>query len=460
MGRSAGVALCCFVLLFSSLALAQTAASPGEPVVPAEPVVAVPAPPVVLTPSVAPAPAPTPPPGITALTTKNGFKLSFDGYLTAGFTTSTAGRFFFIPTKDDNESVRDPNVGRNDGFGIDDARINLRASYKERLYARIGLDASVVRYTDANSPSGEVTVGVKNAYLSFKFHNLATLWAGRFKPPFDMESLTPVFEQYFVRRALESRGVVRNEGIGNDLHGFDQGYQVGMMLSGSQALSRRQSLEYALAVTNGSKATMSLNDNDLPAVYARMSLTTGKEENGDEEGPATQNNKKTEGLYSVLGIGGFYNRVSSGNAPDKISDDVGAASFDATVNWRMFHFRGHRWMFRFRGQVIYQLTDRDIGNVKEHALGGHAQLSVNIIPMWDDLFLSYRYAYYDPRFRRTGGTGTSEDFARVMHHTVGLRYAPSNWPIIMLLDYTRSLEEGGRSIPNDIVALAGQVLFR
>ena len=52
------------------------------------------------------------------------------------------------------------------------------------------------------------------------------------------------------------------------------------------------------------------------------------------------------------------------------------------------------------------------------------------------------------------------DDDRVMHHTFGVRYVPETLPLLVLLDYTRSVEQGGRAISNDRVEAAVQVTFR
>jgi hypothetical protein len=384
-------------------------------------------------------------------TSPKQFDLGFDGYLRVNYSTFTPDRFFGFKTSSSNPD--NPNVGRNDGFAISDARVNLRARYGEKLYVRLGFDASQVVYTDPNSPVGSVTMGVKDAYARYTFDKRFVLFAGRFKPPYDVEALTPVQSQFFVQTSLESRGVRRQEGYSGDMLGFSPDRRIGVMLSSDEiAHLAGGNMGYAVAITNGNSALSNINDNDLPAFWGRLTwgwdMKRGEGKRGDEEGPSTYKLTSTSNFGGLIGLDGFYNTLTQGNAPNRYTDKIVGAGFDVAM--RIY------W-FDLRGQVLWNHTTHTDVDKSEDALGGHAQLSFEILD-WH-LYPGYRFAFYDPHMLRSGGALDSPDYSRVVHHTLGLRYAPPSLPLVFWTDYTHSVEQGGRNLNNDRAEIAMQVTF-
>jgi hypothetical protein len=403
----------------------------------------------------APAPVKEAPPAVVAAVVEEStpevgteFVISFDGYLRVEATSIIPNRFVGIsmPSSDANP----PNVGRNDGFALGDARLNMRATYGDNLYIRLGFDGSLAHYDDENASVGNLETGLKDAYMRYTLGESTHVFAGRFKPPYDAEETTSVKDQQFVHRSLESRGIERQEGYWADMAGMGVGRQIGLMVSDA-ALFKTSLFDigYALALTNGNSGDASLNDNDLPAFYSRFSLAWGKASSvGDEEGPATQG-QMTEG--GTLGVTYSINQLTDGDAPDRHQRRVMGAGLD--FNMRYFDLK-------LQGQVLWTQTThlRNPADFSEQALGGHAQLAYEII---DGLELGYRFSFYDPRMTTTEGVDTLDIAAydQVMHHTAGLRYNCSSLPVLMLAEFTHAAESASRSVNNDRVEAAVQVTF-
>ncbi len=376
---------------------------------------------------------------------------SANGYLRLGYSTFTTRRFFGIRMPANDDAAKNPHVGRNDGFTLSDARVNLRAKYKDLVQGRVSFDGAMVDYDDDESPVGHLSTGFKDAYLSFPMGEKMQLIAGRFKPPFDVEELTATRDQWFVHRALESRGVKRHEGFSGDMDGMAPGRQLGLMLTADRpGLWNKFGLGYALALTNGNGGDASLNDNDLPALWLRtfLSWNRGEAKVGDgEEGPASATTKG-----GTIGLSAYVNEVTVGTAPNRFHDRVYGAGFDTSANYSSFFFRA---------QVLTQITQHLLsggGTPQEIGLGGHGQFGFKLPGA--ALYPVYRFAYYNPRFSVKDDEVADEgDFAQVIHQTLGLRYMPEGKPWNFVAEYTHSAEQSGRSIANDRVEAAFQVDF-
>lgn len=377
-----------------------------------------------------------------------GFEISFDGYLRVEATSIIPNRFVGIsmPSSDANP----PNVGRNDGFALGDARLNMRANYGDNLYVRLGFDGSLAHYDDDNASVGTLQTGLKDAYMRYTFGESTQFFAGRFKPPYDAEETTSVKDQQFVHRSIESRGVERQEGYWADMAGMGVGRQIGLMVADAALLETSLfDFGYAVALTNGNSGDASLNDNDLPAFYSRLSMAWGKASSaGDEEGPATQGQVAEGG---TMGVSYSINQMTDGDAPDRHQRRVMGAGLD--FNMRYFGLK-------MQGQVLWSQTThlRNPSDFSEQALGGHAQLAYEIM---DGLELGYRFSFYDPRMATTEGVDTVDVVAydQVTHHTAGLRYNCSSLPVMMLAEFTHAEESTSRSVNNDRIEAAVQVTF-
>ena len=343
-----------------------------------------------------------------------------------------------------------PNVGRNDGFALGDARLNMRATYGDNLYVRLGFDGALAHYHDDGATVGSLKTGLKDAYMRYSMGESTQIYVGRFKPPYDMEELTSVKDQQFVHRSVESRGVSRHEGYWADMDGMGVGRQIGLMVSDAALFDLGfADFGYAIALTNGNSGDATVNDNDLPALYTRVGLTWGKAAtSGDEEGPATASQMSNGG---TLGISASVNQLTEGDAPDRFQQRVIGAGLDFSANYSGL---------KLQGQFLFTQTTylRNPADFSEIAMGGHAQVAYEIM---DGLELGYRFGFYDPRMTTTEGVDTVDMAAydQVMHHTAGVRYRCSDMPVLILGEFTHAGESSSRTVNNDRVEAAVQVTF-
>ena len=299
------------------------------------------------------------------------------------------------------------------------------------------------------------SAAVQAAYLTYRLGKGLSLHLGRFRPPFDAQSLTALEGLFLVRRALSSRGVARQEGfVSGDLGGFSPGRQLGAMLSGEVSLGdETQVLSYYLALTNGNPGELSLNDNDRPAVYGRMVFE--KRESSrfkdyhrrDEEGPATL---WLEDGFRV-GLGGFVNELTSGAPPNRLNDRAFGGGIDVAAKYSYVIFDGQLLL-----RQVQHLTRGD--SADERGFAAHAQISFDVLGT--GFYPCYRFSILYPRQPFTDVTAIeTSDSDAVVHHTVGVKWISESLPLMGFFEYTVSLEEEGRELPNDRVEAALQVIF-
>lgn len=308
-------------------------------------------------------------------------------------------------------------IGRNDGFRLANVRLGLRASWGENLYGYVSLDAAVAQATDVDDSNAEMAVGVRDAYLAYVFGRAATIQLGRFKPPYDLEELAATESRIIIDEAIESRGVLRTQGI--EAIGMRPGRQIGLMIHSPRVGldDRGLDLGYALAITNGNTGDRVFNDNDHFAGFARVSL-----------------------LYSnVLAINaaGFIDTRTSGVQPDLFEDRVIGAEGSLVLD-----IEG----FRIEGQFLFQHDDPiTAGTPAFDAFGWHAQWSYRI---WG-FEPAYRFAWFEPN--------TNAELDQVNEHTVALSYYVDPMPLRLSLNGTFAFEE--REVDNHRLALLVQYTF-
>jgi hypothetical protein len=325
----------------------------------------------------------------------------------------------------------------------------LRGRYGDKLFVRLTFDGAQVSYDNSTDPIGRFATGMRDAYLRYTVTPQVQLYAGRFKPPFDLEELTPTEFQFFVQRSLESRGVKREEGFAGDNPGFAAGRQIGVMVAGDDVVDVGFSkLGYAVAVTNGNGHDARLNDNDLLATWGRVFLSWNDEhDKTDEEGPAS--NGIAHG--GRVGLSAFYNEPSTGILPNRSRDRVMGGGVDFALSKSWFYFNGQLLAMRSSHLNLSRAP-------AEVAYGGHIQLS--LITPYTRLYPGYRFAIYDPRtVMGSSPLVRGDDIDRIMHHSVGLRYQLEDLPLLLLADYTHSVEQLSLSIPNDRLQASVQVNY-
>jgi hypothetical protein len=307
-------------------------------------------------------------------------------------------------------------IGRNDGFRLANVRLGLRASWGQKLYGYVSLDAAVAAVSSADDTNAELAVGLRDAYIAYELAPAATIQIGRFKPPFDLVELEATEGRVFIDEAIESRGVLRTQGI--EAIGMRPGRQMGLMIHSPRVgLGDGFDLGYALAITNGNTGDRVFNDNDHFAGFARLSGLFGK--------------------FLAVNAAGFIDTRTSGTQPDLFEDRVIGVEGSLA-----FEMEG----LRVEGQFLFQHDDPLSAVIPAFdSMGWHAQWSYRI---WG-LEPAYRYAWFDPN--------SNSELDIVQEHTVALSYYVDPWPLRVSLNGTFAFEE--RELDNHRLALLVQYTF-
>lgn len=314
-------------------------------------------------------------------------------------------------------------IGRNDGFHLGNARIGFRPNYGESLYAYLSFELAEEETSGANDASPTFVVEPKDLYLTYELSNLVAITAGRFKAPYDVGELESTGQRVFIDSPIESRGVTRLQGI--EQRGMSQGRQLGIMLYQDRLglTENAFDLGYAVALTNGNTGDLTLNDNDRPAAFVRLSLHWGP--------------------WVTLNAGGFLDTRTTGELPNRFDEDV--KGFEGSM---IVAIEG----LRVEGQFLWQNTDYVTAMLESNnAFGFHVQWSYRL---WG-FEAAYRFAWYDPFERREGFVDSDVD--RVTEHTIGLSYFAESWPLRFSLNGTLADEE--RNLSNNRLAALAQFTF-
>ena len=344
----------------------------------------------------------------------SGLKLDFSGYIRPRFT---------VIQEDQSETNF---VGRYDGFEMSNARVGVKGSYGAWGF-KIAFDGALDRRYGYNTSEGEIAVGLKDAYISYKPSRWAKLTLGQFKPAFGADELISTRNLLFVDRALPGRGVHGVEGLNVD--GSNVIREVGLQLKGSSTCKSKNKFGfgYYLSFTNGSGANKPLNDNSRFAYYGRVEAYKGKQ--------------------VIFGAAGFFNEATSGAPPDDISQNLFGYVADLRVDIANVLFAAEFT------EVMTSYPDVP-AEPDSKSRGYFASLGYrtpwNIIP-------AYRFAFYDPtaKFSSEDATLSAQlEIDELMHHTIGLTWFSSEIPLKIQVNYTLAMENEDRAIANNRIDAA------
>lgn len=370
----------------------------------------------------------------TGFRTARGFELNLEGY--------TQVRYQRI---EDDPKVAGF-IGRNDGFGLSNARLNLSAR-KESLSAYFSLEGARDRRLPNNRAEGEVRTMILDAFMTYEFSPMFRIQLGRFKPAFDANELESTAGLLFVDRALESRGVLGVEGL--NVAGLSLARQQGLQLNGVFAFDRQKNtrLKYFVSFTNGNSAEQPLNDNDSISVVGRLEF----------------NHRVNRDLSIKLGGGAYMNEITEGSLPDLISEERMGYTADAA-----FKVYG----LRLRGQWMRQdSTFIDVPQEpKRVAQGYHAIVGFDLGKLGPELkgiMPAYRFATYDPTYQAESDNSTLAeglDADLITHHSIGLNLFMNKMKVIQKplkfqINYTIAKEEKARRANNDRLDVLFQMSF-
>jgi hypothetical protein len=322
-------------------------------------------------------------------------------------------------------------VGQNDGFQMANARLGLEVT-KNHTRAVISVDGAVDRRDDLNTSKGTVEVRLRDAFAEWKPCTGFKATAGQFEVPFDAEELISTPDLVFVDQGVESRGVKGVEGF--NLDGLSLDREVGLLLSSDPIYFMEDGigLTYALAVTNGNSASHPLNDNESLSYTGRLEVLWAK--------------------MVTLGFAYNANKVTSGEAPDRLNETRSSIAADLQVNLFGAHLLG-QFMQR-------TTTPQDVdGEPDVVAQGFHVQLAYDA-PF--GLTPGYRYAQFDPTADvQVEDPITAErlDQDEIKVHTLGLSWAVPDEPLTIKVNYHIILEDEAVKLANDRLDLLFQGVF-
>jgi hypothetical protein len=359
-----------------------------------------------------------PHPGIE-LVSKGGFQMQVFGYL------RTKASFI------EDDTTRTDFVGLNDGFTLANARLGFKGEMDDLSFV-LQLDAAVDRRDHRNSSTGEVKAEAKDAYVDYGLFPQLHVRVGQFKPPFDAEEIISTKDLLFTERAVGSRGVKGVEGFNEEGLSIDR--QPGLMLYSEpiEIPGVPLSLAYYLAVTNGSAANQPLNDNDSFAYFGRLEIDVAE--------------------IVRIGGAGYWNEVTTGEAPDLLTEEHFGMTADLLVDL---------YGVLLGGELIQRSSSfPDVpAEPKRKATGYHAsigyRLPFGIIP-------AYRFAFYDP----TADFEAEDPVAKnqlaideVTLHSIALSWLSPWHPLKVQCQYTIAQEDEARSIDNNRFDAIVQVVF-
>ena len=307
-------------------------------------------------------------------------------------------------------------IGRNNGFALADARIELTGRPTGSVWVYFSLDgAAAIR--GADPVAGRRAVELRDAYGVWSPGGHLRFQAGQFKAPQDVESLLEHTELKFPSRSIVAEGVSAPFGYGAEGLALDR--QLGIAAGTDRVPLGQGGLVAQVALMNGNGANQLLNDTQYPSVIGRVSLDLG-------------------GALS-LGADGYFQPRGSGTQPTYFRDNVTGGGLDV-------RYQRGPWHALLLAQLrnTHHVTSRA---PDERALGLSGEGA-------------YRFGVLEPALRVSYLDPSSQiPTAVITWITAGVNlYAPSA-PARLSLDFTHRIEQAARSLDNDGVELAAQVRF-
>ncbi len=336
-----------------------------------------------------------------------------------GLQVTWNGYFRLLGETVENDS-RSTYIGRNDWFKLASARLAMVAR-TGKLFGFVSIEASAGERESFNDPNATLIVAPRDAFLRYDLARFVDITAGRFKVPYDLGELERVPLRLFIDQPLESRGIEAT--YGNELRGLSQGRQIGIMLHKDHLGLNADGLDvgYHLALTNGFANGVTLNDNDKPAIFGRVTAYWGE-------------------LFA-LNLAGFADYRTVGTLPNLFDEDVLGAEASFAFGWEGL---------RLQGQMLYTKTQfQTSGQADVNALGGHIAWAYELWGAW----LGYRFSYFDPNL------DDLDDADAVTEHTIGLGYTMKALPLVFMLNGSVMGEQQGRKVDNNRLTLLTQFSF-
>ncbi len=333
------------------------------------------------------------------------FKVNIDGY--------TRVRLTF--TQGDPNA---PYVGINNGFNLANARLEINADYKNKLFIRTSIEGGLDRQNTPNQTVGQLSLGLKDAFIAYEPWHFLRFQIGQMKAPFDAEELVDTNDLLFITRAVYADGVRATEGFYQPGLGIDR--ELGLRVSGEKIrLGHRVFFNYYAAVTNGNADNMTVNDNNSFAAWGRAELHVP---------------------YVRIGAASYYNPATNGTFPNLFDVNKVGATTDIDFRLHGFDFRTEFLYTELR----YPTTSAPISR----AYGAHAQVAYHF---WFGLTPAYRIAFYEPNDKI--------DFDQLLYHTLAINYDLPWVPLRVMANGTLTGEQSARALKNNQLDFCVQANF-
>ena len=334
---------------------------------------------------------------------------------------------------------QDPNylyVGRNNGFSIADARLELTGRPTENLWLFLSFDGAIAARSGTDPSQGSRTVGLKDAYGVYSpgFH--IRIEAGQFKAPQDVEHLLEETEIKFPTRSLLTDGL--HTPVGYETNGLSLDRQIGIAIGTDVIALPFGSLAAQLMISNGNGANTLFNNTSTPGVIGRVALGLS----GAWIWPP--------GLAVSLGGDAYFMPQATGAQPDLFRDNWYGVGGDIRVEYQGIHVMG---LFQYRD--IEHVTT---GDTSEHSLGFTIEGAYRLPGKLSFIEPAIRYASLDPSDVVMANDGS--DLLKVSAIDAALNfYAPGTGAARLSLAYVHRMENDSRAITNDGLDMSLQVSF-
>ena len=316
-------------------------------------------------------------------------------------------------------------VGRNNGFTLGEARLELTGRPADTLWLFLSIDGAVPLRQGDDLLASSRQVALKDAYGVWAPLRHLRIQAGQFKAPQNIEGLLEETEIKFATRSIVTDGV--HPPVGYDAAGLGLDRQLGIAIGTDRIAFGHGGFAAQVAVTNGNGPNQYVNDTQLPSVIGRAAL--------DLFGSLS------------LGVDGYINPRAVGTQPNLFRENDLGVGGDLR-----FEARGLHLLLLAQYKSVVRVTS---GLPDDSALG----LSGEVAYRLGFFEPAVRVSYLDPSSTVVATPG-GPPLEAITWYTAGFNlYAPGPGAGRLSLDFTHRDEQAGRVLDNDGLDLSLQVRF-
>ena len=307
-------------------------------------------------------------------------------------------------------------IGRNNGFSLADARIEITARPVESLWMFLSLDGAVAAPSGTDPTRGTREVRLKDAYGIWAPSAHLRVQAGQFKAPQGIEELLEETDIKFTSRSLLSSGSGAPYSYAADP--LSIGRQLGIGVGTDRVPLGPGGFTAQVAIMNGNGPDQLYNDSQYPSLLGRAAYDVG-------------------GLS--VGLWGAFQPRATGDQPRVYRDNVFTAGADLLYKRGPLHA-----MLLAAFRTTRHVTSRQPDEV---GLGLSGELA-------------YRFGVVEPAVRLSYlDPSDAVPTDALVNLTAGLNFYIPGAPGRFTVDFTHRAEQSGRDLSNDSLELSAQVRF-